>query len=78
MRKLIPLGDRVLVRRVVAQMQTAGGVYLPDAGTKKENEAEVVAIGPGFRTEDGSTLAMDVAVGDTVLLPEYGLSLIHI
>jgi chaperonin GroES len=51
--------------------QTAGGIYLPETG-KKLNEGEVVAVGPGAITREGKTLPMNVAVGDRVLLPEYG------
>ncbi|CAM9639134.1 unnamed protein product, partial [Ascophyllum nodosum] len=71
-RKLAPLADRVLVRRLVAKAQTAGGVYLPESKAGKTNEAEVIAVGPGRLTDGGNTLPVSVAVGDTVLLPEYG------
>ena len=51
--------------------QSAGGILLPDTG-KKLNEGEVVAVGPGAPGKDGKLLPMSVAVGDRVLLPEYG------
>lgn len=70
-RKLIPLADRVLCKKLVAKTQTVGGVFLPDSSLPKMNEAEVVAVGPGMY-EDGKLLPMDVAVGDKVLLPDYG------
>ena len=78
LRKLIPLGDRILVKRVEVVTQTAGGVFLPESGQKKANEGEVVAVGPGLRQEDGSHQAVDVAVGDKVLLPEFGGSTVTI
>lgn len=53
-------------------MQTAGGIYLPDSTIGKTNEGEVVAVGPGRVTETGTKVPINVAVGDTVLLPEYG------
>ncbi|KAA0150619.1 hypothetical protein FNF27_02626 [Cafeteria roenbergensis] len=71
LRRLVPLADRVLVRRVVPELKTAGGVLLPESGVKK-NEGEVVAVGPGALDRDGKRRAVAVAVGDTVLLPEYG------
>lgn len=71
-RKLSPLADRVLIRRLVAKTQTAGGVYLPDNTGGKTNEGEVLAVGPGRVTESGSKVPINVSVGDTVLLPEYG------
>merc|ERR1719198_755872 len=78
LKALIPLADRVLVRRAVAQAQTAGGIFLPDAATSKQNEGEVIAVGPGARTPEGSLLPMSVTVGDKVLLPEYGGSTVKI
>ena len=47
-------------------------VFLPDATLKKANEGEVVEVGEGFRTEAGTVLPVNVAIGDKVLLPEYG------
>ena len=44
---------------------------MPDTG-KKLNEGEVIAVGPGAAGKDGKLLPMNVAVGDRVLLPEYG------
>eukprot|EP00903_Cladosiphon_okamuranus_P017377 g16008.t1 len=71
-RKFAPLADRILVRRLVAKTQTAGGVYLPDSKLGKTNEGEVIAVGPGRVTDTGAKIAVNVSVGDTVLLPEYG------
>eukprot|EP00953_Heterococcus_sp_UTEX-ZZ885_P014565 8243-Heterococcus_DN1.PRE.2 len=70
--KLLPLADRILVRRLVPKAQTAGGVYLPETKASKVNEGEVVAVGPGRVTEAGAIVAVNVAIGDKVLLPEYG------
>mmetsp|Transcript_17795 Transcript_17795/g.35165 ORF Transcript_17795/g.35165 Transcript_17795/m.35165 type:complete len:100 (+) Transcript_17795:117-416(+) len=72
LKKLIPLADRVLVKRAMPVQKTAGGIFLPDSATKKEPEAEVVAVGPGRRDQNGNLVPMSVSVGDKVLLPEYG------
>lgn len=61
LRRLAPLGDRVLVKRVVAEARTASGIILPDSG-KKLNEGEIVAVGPGAITRDGKVLPMNVKV----------------
>ncbi len=66
-RKLIPIADRVLIKRILPQTQTAGGVYLPETKLEKPNEGKVVAVGPGLKGEP-----MQCKEGDTVLLPEYG------
>lgn len=71
-RRLIPLFDRVLVRRLVAPKQSAGGVLLPEAAGPKLNEGQVVATGPGARNSAGELVPCSVAAGDKVLLPEYG------
>jgi chaperonin GroES len=57
-------------------LQTASGIYLPDADQAKQNEGEVVAVGPGARAVDGSLIPVQSAVGDKVLLPEYGGSVV--
>ncbi|CAI5725288.1 hypothetical protein KXD40_003561 [Peronospora effusa] len=72
LRKLIPFGTRVLVKRFEAVAKTASGIYLPDAESKQQNEGQVVAVGPGARSSDGSLIPAQSAVGDKVLLPEYG------
>jgi chaperonin GroES len=70
----VPIADRVLVKRVEHKTQTASGIYLPTE--QKVNEAEVISVGPGALDEAGKLLPMDVAVGDSVLLPEYGATLV--
>jgi chaperonin GroES len=71
-RKLQPLGDRVLVKRAPKEVQTSSGIYLPTDATKDPNEGEVMAVGPGERDVTGTLHATTLAVGDKVLLPEYG------
>mmetsp|Transcript_17302 Transcript_17302/g.28940 ORF Transcript_17302/g.28940 Transcript_17302/m.28940 type:complete len:100 (+) Transcript_17302:30-329(+) len=72
LKKLIPLADRVLVRRMIPATKTAGGIILPDAGDKKSSEGEVLAVGPGYRGHNGDLIPTGVAVGDKVLLPDFG------
>ena len=62
----------MLIKRIEPITKTAGGILLPDAAQTKEREAEVVAVGPGARDSKGDMIPMTVAVGDKVLLPEYG------
>lgn len=70
MKKLKPLGDRVLVKRAPKEVKTASGIYLPDA--KNPNEGEVIEVGPGERDVTGNLHVPTLKAGDTVLLPEYG------
>mmetsp|Transcript_85870 Transcript_85870/g.135594 ORF Transcript_85870/g.135594 Transcript_85870/m.135594 type:complete len:104 (-) Transcript_85870:73-384(-) len=67
-----PLMDRVLVQKVKAEAKTASGIFLPDSAKKAPNWATVLAIGPGRVSKEGDLLPMNVKVGDTVVIPEYG------
>ncbi len=67
-----PLGNRVVVRPADADEQlTAGGIYIPDTAKEKPQEGEVVAIGPGRLTDEGSRVPMELAVGDMVVYSKY-------
>jgi chaperonin GroES len=72
LRKLIPLADRVLVKRIAAVEKSIGGIILPESAIKRPNEGEILAVGPGSLLDNGDRSDMPVSVGDTVLLPEYG------
>ena len=66
-----PLGDRVIVRRVEEETQTAGGIYIPDSATEKPSEGEVLAVGKGRITDAGTTIPMNVSVGDKIVFGKY-------
>ena len=66
-----PLHDRVLIRRVEQEARTAGGIIIPDTAKEKPMEGEVVAVGPGARSEDGKIHPLDVKVGDRVLFGKW-------
>ena len=66
-----PLHDRVLVKRMEQQEQVRGGIIIPDTAKEKPQEAEVIAVGPGKMSDDGKRAAMDVQVGDRVLMGKY-------
>lgn len=68
---LKPLGDRLVAKPVEQEEQTSMGIYLPETAKEKPQQAEVVAVGPGARDEDGDRIAMDVKVGDIVLYAKY-------
>ncbi|XP_063535526.1 10 kDa heat shock protein, mitochondrial [Cydia strobilella] len=71
-RKLIPLLDRVLIKRAEAMTKTAGGIVLPEKAQSKVLHGEVIAVGPGARKDNGEFVPLMVKIGDKVLLPEYG------
>lgn len=69
--RIKPLGDNVLVKQIKADEVTSFGLVLPDKDEKKA-EAEVVAVGPGKVLKNGERSAMEVKVGDKVLLKNWG------
>jgi chaperonin GroES len=71
MRKIKPLQDRILVRRLEEKEVKKGGIIIPDTAKEKPQEGEVVAVGPGKVTEDGKRQPMEVKVGDKILFGKY-------
>ena len=68
--KLVPLGDRVVLKQLVAEETTKSGIVLPGQAQEKPQQAEVVAVGPGGIV-DGKEVKMEVAVGDKVIYSKY-------
>ena len=69
--KVKPLADRVVVKPLEEAEQMRGGLYIPDTAKEKPSQGEVVAVGPGKVSDDGTRLEMDVKVGDKVLYGKY-------
>ena len=69
--KLIPLGDRIVIKPVVQEEVLASGIVIPDTAKEKPQQGEVIAAGPGRLDDDGKRIAMDVKVGDRVLYAKY-------
>jgi chaperonin GroES len=69
--KFRPLHDRLVVRRIVAEEKTAGGIIIPDTAQEKPMEGEVIAAGGGLRNELGALIPLDVKVGDKVLFGKW-------
>ncbi len=71
MKKIKPLQDRILVRRLEEKEVKKGGIIIPDTAKEKPQEGEVVAVGPGKVGENGRRQPMDVKVGDKILFGKY-------
>jgi chaperonin GroES len=69
--KFRPLQDRVLIRRIESDEKTVGGIIIPDTAKEKPQEGEVIAAGPGIRTEEGTIHPLDVKAGDRVLFGKW-------
>jgi chaperonin GroES len=69
--KFRPLHDRVAVKRVAEEEKTKGGIIIPDTAKEKPQEGEIVAVGPGARSDDGKVHPLEVKVGDRVLFGKW-------
>lgn len=69
--KIVPLGDRVVVRPLAAEEKTKGGILLPDTAKEKPQEGEIVAVGKGRTLDNGTIAPLEVKVGDRVLYGKY-------
>jgi chaperonin GroES len=68
--KLVPLGDRVVLKQLEAEQTTKSGIVLPGQEKEKPQQAEVIAVGPGG-VVDGKEVKMEVKTGDKVIYSKY-------
>ena len=68
--KLVPLGDRVVLKQLEAEQTTKSGIVLPGQEKEKPQQAEVIAVGPGG-VVDGKEIKMEVKAGDKVIYSKY-------
>ncbi len=68
--KLVPLGDRVVLKQLIAEETTKSGIVIPGQSKEKPQQAEVIAVGPGGCV-DGKEVKMNVAVGQQVIYSKY-------
>ena len=70
---LQPLDDRIVVKPGESEETTASGLVIPDTAKEKPQQGEVIAVGPGKRSEQtGDVIPLDVKVGDKVVYSKYG------
>lgn len=75
--KLVPLGDRVVLKQLVAEETTKSGIVIPGQSKEKPQQAEVLAVGPGG-TVDGKEVKMNISVGQTVIFSKYSGTTVEI
>jgi len=68
--RLVPLGDRVVLKQCEAEETTKSGIILTSSAQEKPQEAEVIAVGPGGMV-DGKEVVMQVVVGQKVIYSKY-------
>lgn len=66
-----PLYDRIIVKRLEEQKQTASGIVIPDTAKEKPEQGEVIAVGGGRLLENGTTLPLQVKPGEKILFGKY-------
>lgn len=69
--KLVPLGDRIVMKRAEAETKTAGGIVLPDSAKDKPQRGEVLAVGEGHVKSNGNKTPLTVKPGDQVIFSSY-------
>jgi chaperonin GroES len=69
--KIVPLGDKVVLKRQEAEATTAGGIVLPDSAQDKPQRGEIVAVGDGHTKDDGTKMPLTVQEGDRVIFSSY-------
>ena len=75
--KLVPLGDRVVLKQLVAEETTKSGIVIPGQSKEKPQQAEVIAVGPGGCV-DGKEVKMNISVGQTVIYSKYSGTTVEI
>ncbi len=76
--KVVPLGDKLVVKRLESQGKTAGGIVLPDAARDKPQQGRVLSVGDGRLLPDGTRSSHEVSEGDRVVFSSYAGSEVEI
>jgi chaperonin GroES len=69
--KVVPLNDKIVVKRLEAEDKTSGGILLPDSAKEKPKQGKVLSLGEGKRLDNGKRASFQVKEGDTVLFTSY-------
>lgn len=75
---VVPLNDKIVVKRLEAESTTAGGIVLPDSAKEKPKQGRIVSLGDGKRLDDGKRAPFQVKEGDRVLFTSYAGSEVKI
>ena len=71
MGEIVPIRDKIVVKKIEDEAKTKGGLTLPDGSIERPTKGEVIAVGEGRLTDDGKVLPMVVKKGDIVIYPKY-------
>ena len=67
-----PLQDYILIEPIEEEERTPAGIVIPETAKEKPQEGEVVAVGPGKKTDEGKRIEMDIKKGDRVIYKKWG------
>ena len=70
--RVVPIGDKIVIKRLEAEQKTSGGIVLPDAAQEKPKQGRVLSVGDGRMIKDGSRIPSTVKEGDRVLFSAWG------
>ena len=70
--KVVPLNDKIVVKRLEAEDRTSGGIVLPDTAKEKPKQGKVLSLGDGKLLDNGKRASFQVKEGDRVLFTSYG------
>ncbi|HKI32181.1 MAG TPA: co-chaperone GroES [Gemmataceae bacterium] len=68
---IVPLNEKIVVKRLEAEEKTAGGIVLPDTAKEKPKQGKVLSLGEGKLLENGKRALFQVREGDRVLFTSY-------
>lgn len=69
--KVVPIGDKIVVKRLEANERTAGGILLPDTAKEKPKQGRVLSVGDGKLMSDGRRSTPQVGEGDRILFSSW-------
>lgn len=69
--KVVPLNDKIVIKRLEAEDKTAGGIVLPDTAKEKPKQGKVISLGDGKQLDNGKRASFQVKEGDRVLFTSY-------
>lgn len=69
--RVVPIGDKIVVKRLDASEKTAGGIVLPDSARERPKQGRILSVGDGKLLKDGRRVAPQVGEGDRILFSTW-------
>jgi len=75
---IIPVGDKIVILPIEEGEQTYGNIVVPDMGKEKPEIGEILAVGPGRISTNGTLIPNILEVGQTVMVPKFGSQVVEL